>query len=68
MNFKNLLSSLNEKPSTKPPIVNIHDHAKLKNEVMFCNSIMWFIFNLQKKNKLLEIAAKIYTYIQVVYG
>jgi hypothetical protein len=28
---------------------------------------MWFIFNLQKKKKF-EIAAGIYTYIQMVYG
>jgi hypothetical protein len=34
-----------------------HDHVKFKNkQCTICNSIMWFIFNLQRKNKQLEMA------------
>ncbi len=33
---------------------------------MFFNYIMWFIFDLQRKNKQLEIVA-IYTDVQKVY-
>jgi hypothetical protein len=29
---------------------------------MFCNFTMWFIFNLQRKNKQCEIAAGRFTY------
>jgi hypothetical protein len=33
----------------------------------FCNSIIWFSFNFQRKNKQLEIATQKYTCIQVVH-
>jgi hypothetical protein len=39
----------------------VHDGASSKNKCTNCNSIMWFIFNLERKNKPSEIAL-IYTY------
>ncbi len=47
---------------------SVHDHAKFKNKLMFfATPSSWFIFTLQKKNKQLETAAGLYTYIQMVY-
>ncbi len=33
-------------------------HAKFKNKCLFCNNIMWFIFNLKRENKQLEIEVR----------
>jgi hypothetical protein len=33
----------------------VHDHDQLKKKCTICNSIIWFIFNVQKKNKQLKM-------------
>jgi hypothetical protein len=37
--------------------VIVCDCARLENKCPICNSIMWFIFDLQRKNKQLQIAS-----------
>ncbi len=40
-------------------ISTVRDHAQFKKiNSRFCKSTVWFIFNLQNKNKQYEIAAK----------
>jgi hypothetical protein len=36
--------------------ISLYDHVKLKIKRTICNSIMWFIFNLQRKINYEEIA------------
>ncbi len=45
----------------------VRDCSRLKNKRMNCNCITWFIFNLRRKNKKLEIAWGIYIYTGVIY-
>jgi hypothetical protein len=39
----------------KIDLIILNDHARFKSKCTICNSIMWFIFNLHRKNKHSEV-------------
>jgi hypothetical protein len=54
-----MVVSLKKKLKIKVCRICVREHAIFKNKCTFCNAIMLYIVNLQRKNKQVEIAAEI---------
>ncbi len=67
---KQLTKSVKLRGNMPKFFVHVRDYASSKNKRMNCNSIMWFIFNLQRKNKQLEIELNMYILVhaEVMYN